>query len=96
MTCQPPAVPLIQGAPFAQTALLAYTLFVDPLPIWSPPGLWATLLVPLCLAVAVVYKSIKCRSVRSIPREAAVLFVFILGGMIAAAAVLAGVVRLMD
>jgi hypothetical protein len=73
-------------------ALLAYTPFVQPLPgAWN---LWYLLLLPLCLGVAVVYKSIKCASMRHVPREATVVFLSILGGIIFAAAVLAIIVKL--
>ena len=76
--------------------ILSYTPFVDPLPIWSPPWLWAVLLIPLCAAVAVVYKAVKCGAVNRIPVEALVLFITILLGMLTAAATLAGVVKLVQ
>jgi hypothetical protein len=75
---------------------LAYTPFIDPLPIWSPDWAWVLLLIPLCAAVAIVYKTIKCGAVSRIPREALVLFVTILIGMAMAAAALAGIVKLME
>ena len=50
----------------------AYRPFLDPLPVWSDK-VWPWLLLPLCLAVSVVYKSIKCRSMRQVPREALVI-----------------------
>ena len=73
----------------------AYTPFIDPLPIWSNDWTWALLLIPLCAAVAVVYKAVKCGSVSRIGREALVLFVTIVLGMILAAAALSAVVRMM-
>lgn len=68
-------------------ALLAqYRPFVHPLPgAWD---YWPLLAVPLCAAVAVVWKSIKCHSMRSVPREAAAVTLWILVGMVAAGAVL--------
>ena len=69
--------------------------FLQPLPVWND-WQWPWLLVPLCAGVAVVYKSIKCRYVRQIPREAAVLSVWILLGMTAAAAVLAVIVKWLE
>ena len=69
--------------------------FLQPLPVWHDWA-WPLLLVPLCVGVAVVYKSIKCRYVRQVPREAAVLSVWILLGMAAAAAVLAAVVKALE
>ena len=47
----------IGGKMFAMT--LAYTMFFDPLPIWVKPWFWPLLLLPLCLAVAVVYKCVR-------------------------------------
>jgi hypothetical protein len=74
---------------------MAYTPFIDPLPIWSNDWTWAILLIPLCAAVAVVYKAVKCGSVSHIGREALVLFITILVGMALAAAALSAVVRMM-
>ncbi len=69
--------------------------FLQPLPVWND-WQWPWLLVPLCVGVAVVYKSIKCRYVRQIPREATVLTVWILLGMASAAAVLAAIVKWLE
>jgi hypothetical protein len=74
-------------------AMLAYRPFVSPVPIWN---VWPVLLVPLCVAVAVVYKSIKCNTMREVPRQALSITLWIIGGMIAAGAVLAGLVRLVE
>jgi len=68
-----------------------YVPFVYPLPIWDA---WPWLIIPLCAGVAIVYKSVKCHSMKSVPREALVIFVWILVGMAAAAGALAGVVKL--
>ena len=75
---------------------VAFTPFLDPLPIWSPDWLWALLLIPLCAGVAVVYKAVKCENVKRIPREALILFVTIILGMALAAATLAGIVKMME
>jgi hypothetical protein len=74
---------------------LAYTPFLDPIPIWSN-AVWPWLLLPLTIAVSLVYKSVKCRTMRQVPREAAVIAVWIILGMIIAAVVLAGLVRAME
>ena len=76
-------------------ALLAWTPFLDPVPIWSN-RVWPFMLLPLAAAVSVVYKSIKCRRMSQVPREATALFIWILLGMAAAAAILAGVVKVME
>ena len=68
-----------------------YRPFLDPLPVW-PNYIWPWLVVPLCAAVAIVYKSIRCKPMTRVPREAAGLTVIILLGLIAAAIVLAVIV----
>ena len=77
----------------AAAPLLAYRPFLDPLPVWD---YWAALLLPLTVAVAVVYKSIRCATMSRVPREAASLTVWIVVGMGAAAVVLGGVVELLE
>ncbi len=74
--------------------MLAYTPFMQPLPgLWD---YWIWLLLPLCIGVSVVYKSIKCRSMRKVPVQAIMITVYILVSMAAAGAALAGVVRVME
>ena len=73
--------------------MLAYTPFVTPLPIWD---YWMLLLLPLSIAVAIVYKSIKCQSMSQVPREAAVITVWIVVGFAFAGAVLAGLVKILE
>ncbi len=67
--------------------------FVHPAPLWN---VWYWLLLPLCAAISIVYKSVKCRHMRQVPREAAIIFFWILAGMAAAAAALAILVRLLE
>jgi len=74
---------------------LSYVIFLDPLPIWARPWIWPLLLLPLCLAVAVVYKCVRCHRPSQVPREAAVLFVTIVVWMILMAAALAGLAAIM-
>lgn len=77
-------------------AAYSYTRpFLQPLPAWDE-RVWPWLLLPLCVAVAVVYKSIKCRTMRQVPREAAVIAAWILLGMAAAGAGLALVVKVLE
>jgi len=68
----------------------AYVPFVYPLPIWD---YWPWLIIPLCAGVAIVYKSVKCQTMNRVPREALVIFVWMLVGFAAAAGALAGVVK---
>ena len=74
---------------------LAFRLFLDPLPIWRlPPWLWTPLLlIPLTAGVAIVYKSIKCRKMSMVPREATVLTGWILLFMCVATIALTMLVR---
>ncbi len=39
------------------------------------------LLLPLCLSVAIVYKTTRCRDLRQVPMASLVLFVSIVAGM---------------
>lgn len=70
-------------------------LFLRPLPIWGDTT-WPWLLVPLCIGVAIVYKSIKCRTMKQVPKEATVLTVWILCGMALVAIALAVIVQAME
>jgi hypothetical protein len=73
-----------------------YVPFIYPLPIWVNAWIWPLLLLPLCLAVAVVYKSVRCSTMSRVPREATVLFITIVLGMIVTAAALAGLAAFLD
>ena len=54
-------------------------LFVKPITI---PGVWRLLmLVPLSLMISVVYKTIRCRRLRSVPLASFSLCFMILSGM---------------
>jgi hypothetical protein len=68
-------------------------LFRKPLPIWNA---WPWLLLPLVIGVSVVYKSVKCKSMKQVPREASVIALWILIGIAGAAAALAGVVKVLE
>ncbi len=88
--------PLFAALPVAASvsSILAYRPFLDPLPYsWV---FWPWLLLPLVVGVAVVYKSIKCRTMKQVPREAAGITVWILAGLASAAVVLVTIVKLVD
>jgi hypothetical protein len=70
--------------------VLAYRPFLEPLPVWN---VWFLLIVPLCVGIAVVWKSIKCRTMAEVPREAGVLLLWVIGGFAAAAAALVALVK---
>ena len=63
-------------------SLLAYRPFLDPLPVWN---YWYLLILPLCAGVFVVYKSMKCRTMKQVPAEAAMLLVWLILSFAAAA-----------
>lgn len=67
--------------------------FLDIPPVWD---YWLWLLIPLCIGVAIVHKSIKCATMKRVPWEALVITAWILLGMAAAAGTLAGVVRFLE
>ena len=71
---------------------LAYRPFLDPLPVWQDTR-WPLLLLPLCVAVSVVYKSMRCKSMSRVPRESAGLTITIILAMATAALLLALLVR---
>ena len=49
--------------------------FLQPLPVWDQ---WYLLMLPLCIAVSVVYKAIKCQSMKKVPMQAAIITAWIL------------------
>jgi hypothetical protein len=55
------------------------TLFVHPLTLagWHR----AAMLLPLCLSISLVYKSIKCERLRDVPQASLVLWVTVIVGM---------------
>jgi hypothetical protein len=70
---------------------LAWRMFLDPMPVWD---YWPWLILPLVVLVSIVYKSIKCKSMSTVPREAGAISFWILFGMVAAAGILWGIVAL--
>jgi hypothetical protein len=73
--------------------LLSFQPFLDPLPAWD---YWPWLLLPLALGISIVYKSIKCKTMSTVPREAGAIALWIVGGMVCAGAVLWGVVEIVS
>ena len=74
-------------------ALLAWVPFLQPLPGAWHNAVWPILILPLCVAVSVVYKSIKCDLMRNVPRQAAEITLWILLGMCGAALALGLMVK---
>ena len=54
----------------APTTVLGYQPFMEPLPI---DAAWFWFVIPLVLAVAVVYKTLKLPDLRSLPKESLLL-----------------------
>jgi hypothetical protein len=65
--------------------LLAYIPLID---FINVGGYWPVLLIPLAIAIAVVYKALKVRNIRELPRAAAGVTLTILVGMVLAAGLL--------
>jgi hypothetical protein len=75
------------------SSILAYRPFLDPMPVWD---YWYLLILPLCTASMVVYKSMKCHSMKQVPREAAVNVLWIIGLFALAAVLLMGLVKWLE
>ena len=56
------------------------TLFVNPMLISTDNILW--LLIPLCIAVAIVYKTVRTESLRRLPLEILILIVLMVLGLV--------------
>jgi hypothetical protein len=75
--------------------LADYHPFLSPLPLWQESR-WPWLIVPLCAGVSIVYKSIKCARMKQVPREASVITLWVLMGMVGAAVALGVWVRFLE
>ena len=87
-------VPLAFAQQLAQASTaptMSYRPFITPLPVWD---YWIWLLIPLCLGVSIVYKAFRV-PINEVPKQALIITLWILGGMAAAAVVLAIIVRLL-
>lgn len=73
--------------------MLAFTPFLQPLKVWHA---WPVLLLPLCFGVSLVYKCVRVESMRRVPVEALKTTLWIVAGMVAAAAALMVLVRAMS
>ncbi len=56
-------------------------LFVHPCVI--PYHMTLLLLPPLCILVAIVYKTVRVRELRMLPKQAGILILYMLGGLFA-------------
>jgi len=84
---------LAQGAGMgAGSGSVPYRPFVSPLPLWD---YWYLLILPLCLAVAIVYKAMKLPDMKQVPRQSLLITLWIVVGMSIAAAALVVLVKIM-
>lgn len=66
---------------------------MQPLPLWD---VWYLLALPLCAGVAIVYKSVRAKSMRRVPWEATRATLWIVLGLGSAAALLLLIVRTVE
>ena len=66
--------------------MTAWTLFSYP--IQWPSGLLLWLVLPLCASVAIVYKTVRTRSLRRLPLQVVAVFAYMVVGMAVLAVVL--------
>ena len=69
----------------------AWTIFLNPAPLPASAILW--LVLPLCAAVALVYKTLRVQDVRRLPWVAGGLFLYIAAGLVALGAGLWALVK---
>ncbi len=66
-------------------SLLTAMIFLKPM-VYDSSRLW--MLLPLTLAISIVYKTARVQDIRAVPFAAFLLWITILGGMLAVAIVL--------
>lgn len=72
---------------------LAFRPFMQPLPVWD---YWYLLALPLCAGVAIVYKSLRAKSMRRLWWEGTRATLWILVGLTGAAAALLVALRIVE
>ena len=61
--------------------MMAWTPFYNPMPMSSATVLW--LVLPLCASVALVYKTVRTRDLRRLPREVlGLLMLYMVPGLV--------------
>lgn len=66
--------------------MMAWKMFFEPITLSFDSLLW--LLMPLCAAVAIIYKTVRTQNIRRLYLEIIVLIVYMFGGLIALGAAL--------
>jgi hypothetical protein len=72
--------------------LLAFTPLYDPLPALYPQmsDYWLWCVIPLVLAISIVYKATRLENLRNLPREATIMTAQMLIVMVVAAVIVTG------
>ena len=60
--------------------MTAWILFYNPILVPQTVALW--LILPMCLSVAIVYKTVRTHNLRKLPIEIAGLMVYMVGGLV--------------
>ena len=68
--------------------MMAWTPFYDPMTLRFHSQIW--LLLPLCASVAIIYKTVRTRDLRRLPREVVAAFAYMVVGLAILAAALWG------
>ncbi|MBN1555780.1 MAG: hypothetical protein JXA11_13630 [Phycisphaerae bacterium] len=59
--------------------MIAWSLFINPIVVPQAAVLW--LILPLCLSVAMVYKTVRVAELHQLPRQVIVLIAYMTGGL---------------
>jgi hypothetical protein len=76
----------ILAATLVAAAEYQFRPFRTAAPVWD---YWYLLALPICAAIAVVYKCVRCKEMSRVPREALVLTFFMSAVLVVVAALLA-------
>jgi hypothetical protein len=60
--------------------MMLATLFYNPVHIPSDVVLW--MIIPLCAAVGIVYKTLKIKNLQQLPAAFGILMLYMLGGLV--------------
>ena len=69
--------------------MISWALFYNPMTLGFHSELW--LVLPLCAAVGLVYKTIRVHDLRHLPRDVLVLMVYMVAGLVFLAMALWGI-----
>jgi len=66
--------------------MIAFTLFYNPMTIHFYNQIW--LVLPVCVAVAIIYKTVRTQNLRRLPLEILASLGYMVGGLVALAVIL--------